>query len=255
MLPVITIGPLTVSGYAFGILGAAAGILYASLVWRRRLRDTFSPWHFINIVLITCLAGELGCRLLGAILAAPGAVFPSDASQLPAFFLDLFSNRVYYGTPLCIVLALYIYDRKYVLPHEDTFTLTFPGLPLFHALGRVGCYFAGCCYGIPVSLGPAYAGGPPRFPVQLAESLCCLILFFVLHNTAWRWNRKDMVLPLYFIGYGAVRFVLEFFRGDMMRGFWLGLSVSQWLALATAIPAGVFLLYHRQKSCRESEET
>lgn len=241
MFPVINVGGLSLHGYAFGLVGVAAAVVYAALMWKSRLKGVLPRRHFVNIVLITCLAGELGCRLLGALVAAPGAVWPTDPAPLPAFFGSLLSERVYYGTPLLAVACLAWYDHHYGLPHADTFALVMPGLALFHAVARVGCCFAGCCYGIPLEFGLVLADGVARFPVQLVESACNLVLFAILHVIVWHRGRRYLAVPLYFIGYGIVRFALEFLRGDAVRGFFLGISTSQWIALITILAAALYL--------------
>lgn len=251
MLPTINIGGFELHGYSLGLAGVVLAVAYAVLVWRARLREVLPARHLVNIVLITCLAGEVGCRLLGALVTAPGAVWPTDASELPAFLLHLFSTRVYYGTPLAVVAALWAYDRYYHLPHTNTFALAMPALALFHVVGRVGCWFAGCCYGVPTDLGLVAADGMVRFPVQLVESACNLGLFAVLYLVAWHSRRRDLVAPLYFIGYGIARFALEFVRGDAVRGFALGLSTSQWFALVTVAVSVGYVIVHQWRSAKE----
>lgn len=248
MQPVIRIGELAIGSYVFfGMAGVTAAILYAVFVWRKYLRNRLFVLHFVNIVILTCLAGELGTRLLRMIFKVIGTACTEGISAVPALGINMFSMRVYYGTPLCVAAVLFLYDRYYKLPHGDTFSVSMPGLALFHVIGRAGCYLAGCCYGIESSLGFLYVNGVRRFPVQLVESLCNLGLFFLLYYTAWYKNRRDEVLLLYFLGYGVIRFLLEFLRGDTGRLFWIGLSESQWIALLTALPAGIILLRRRYR--------
>lgn len=112
-------------------------------------------------------------------------------------------------------------------------------IPLAHGFGRVGCYLAGCCFGIPYNgpLAVAYYGviGPPPgvslFPVQLLEAtlvfaLAGVLLWLCLRG--WDWNR---LLALYLGAYGAARFLLEYLRFDGERGRLLWFSTSQWLSL------------------------
>lgn len=122
-----------------------------------------------------------------------------------------------------------------------------PAIPLFHAFGRIGCFFAGCCWGVECEGGLAFPlsiaapNGVPLFPVQLLEAGCNALLFFFLHKAAG-WLRENwLLLPLYLACYGTVRFLLEFLRGDPSRGIWL-LSTSQWLALAAIFVGGLYLL-------------
>lgn len=88
-------------------------------------------------------------------------------------------------------------------------------IPLAHALGRLGCFSAGCCHGIPADrpwgVYMAFAG-TTVLPVQLYESCFLFLLFFVLLNRFKKEKRGN--LPLYMIGYGVWRFLIEYLRGD-----------------------------------------
>jgi phosphatidylglycerol:prolipoprotein diacylglycerol transferase len=119
-----------------------------------------------------------------------------------------------------------------------------PAIPLAQALGRLGCFAAGCDHGSPaevpwsVTYGPessvsAGFAGTPLHPVQLYEALLCLGI------AAWLWRRLDpswaaaRQIGLYLTLYAAGRFAVELFRGDAGRGIpALGLSTAQLLAVA-----------------------
>ena len=133
-----------------------------------------------------------------------------------------------------------------------------PALPLAHAFGRIGCFCAGCCYGVPTSscMGVVYEhpiGGAPvgisLLPVQLFESGLNLLIFLLLIVFSRKTKSKTLVLPLYIISYGCVRFFLEYYRYDAVRGSLLGLSTSQWVSI---VGVGLSIVYialylHRQK--------
>ncbi len=97
-----------------------------------------------------------------------------------------------------------------------------------HAVGRLGCFLAGCCFGT-ISSQPwsVHLHGSPRHPVQLYEALGLALLAWWLQ---WRETRQSSVLPFYLLGYGILRWSVEWFRGDDIRGVWLGLSSSQWIS-------------------------
>jgi len=123
-----------------------------------------------------------------------------------------------------------------------------PSIPLFHSFGRIGCFLAGCCYGIPYTgrFAVTYtealsdANGISRFPVQLVEAAVNLILFFLLLALGKKLKKPLQSFGLYLILYGAARFILEFFRGDELRGFLGPLSTSQWISLIL-LPFGLYL--------------
>lgn len=111
-------------------------------------------------------------------------------------------------------------------------------VPLVHGFGRIGCFMAGCCYGIPYhgifsvrfpeqSFAPAHIS---LFPVQLLETICLFCLSFAIY--LFTKNRLDEKgIQFYCIGYGLIRFGLEYLRYDYVRGRWLIFSTSQWISL------------------------
>lgn len=103
-------------------------------------------------------------------------------------------------------------------------------IPLFHCFGRIGCYLAGCCYGI------------NHIPVQLIESGFDFLLFISLCIICVRCRKIFIPIGVYFISYGIFRFIIEFFRGDEIRGIMFGLSTSQWISCLLIIPLGIYNL-------------
>ena len=82
----------------------------------------------------------------------------------------------------------------------------------------------------------------PLLPIQLIESACLLGLFALMLFYEKRQKNKYGIVVFYMIGYGIIRFVLEFFRGDALRGSAAGLSTSQWVSIALIALASVIFL-------------
>lgn len=121
-----------------------------------------------------------------------------------------------------------------------------PAIPLGHGIGRVGCLFAGCCYGLPYAGVGAVrleeAGIPyPVFPIQLVEAGLNFCLSYALARMSRKKPRGLCLLCVYLLCYGVERFVLEFFRGDLIRGSIGGFSTSQWLSILLGASAAVVL--------------
>lgn len=117
--------------------------------------------------------------------------------------------------------------------------MQFTLIPLLwsHAIGRVGCFLAGCCYGTHTELPWAVSlHADHRHPVQLYEAAALCVLAFGLSKF-----KTNFQLIGYLIGYGLVRWSLEWLRGDYLRGIWLGLSSSQWVSAAMVL-MGIVLL-------------
>jgi phosphatidylglycerol:prolipoprotein diacylglycerol transferase len=99
----------------------------------------------------------------------------------------LFGGSVFYGGLLGGILAFYIFSGKRNCDFTHLLDLITPVIPLFHFFGRIGCFLAGCCFGIKSHFGFIYSrslveesNGVIRFPVQLLEAFINLIIFFIL---------------------------------------------------------------------------
>ena len=141
------------------------------------------------------------------------------------------------------------------------FSLMVPGIVIAHGLGRLGCFFAGCCYGgvtdsifgvsFPAGSHAAhqYPGGPnggslPLLPTQLFEAVFELVLFVVMLAT-YKKTRKYNI-EIYCIAYGVFRFVMEFFRGDERGGTGFFLTPSQLICVILWIAAVLLILFRNR---------
>lgn len=98
-----------------------------------------------------------------------------------------------------------------------------------HAIGRVGCLLAGCCYGkVTQAWWGIHLHGHYRHPTQILEAIALVILGSILIRV----KHIPLVLASYLAGYGLIRFMIEILRGDLLRGSWaLGLTPSQWVSI------------------------
>lgn len=161
---------------------------------------------------------------------------------------------VFFGAPLGGGLAFWLACRKLELPAGRLVDLAIPALPAAHAVGRLGCFLGGCCFGRPFSgpwsvtyLSPlAPAAYPPicRHPVPLYESAALLLLAAVFAAVPLGHVGRGRRLMAYLASYGVVRIVTETFRGDSVRGVLLGgmLSTSQMIA-AVVVAGSVLALW------------
>ena len=117
-------------------------------------------------------------------------------------------------------------------------------ITLCHAFGRIGCFMAGCCYGIETDsfLGVMFPGHHHKvYPTQLFESFFLFLLTLVLYILAIK-KRFKYSMPLYMISYGIWRFLIEFIRGDDRGGYILGLSPAQFISIFIVI-GGIVLIF------------
>lgn len=254
MLPFLTVFGHDLPMYGLMIAcGAALGVLVAVYSPRNRA----IPRQ--DIFFSACYAGIgvfIGAKLLYLIITLPQLFFRPDAPKMTlSLLLSLFTGGfVFYGGVLGGALFLYLYTHKYKLSYLKTLEALIPSVPLIHAVGRIGCFFAGCCYGMPApspwgvtfQIGSAAPAGVSLLPVQLYESGSNLVLFAALMLYSKKRPLPGKLLGAYLVGYACIRFVLEFVRYDAARGMLLGLSTSQWISLLL-LPLGIFLLFKKQR--------
>jgi phosphatidylglycerol:prolipoprotein diacylglycerol transferase len=105
-----------------------------------------------------------------------------------------------------------------------------PAVALGMAVGRIGCFLNGCCYGVECAFGFDFGDGLTRFPAQLAESSFHFIAFIILHRLRKRDMRPGILFKWYVISYFIFRFLIEFARVN--ERIWFGLTVYQLVSLA-----------------------
>ena len=152
---------------------------------------------------------------------------------------------------MCIRDRIYSAVRKY--DSLMLFNMLVPCFLMFHAFGRVGCFMSGCCYGIecPFGFEMLISPGVTRFPVQLAESVCdILILVAVLIIENKKGTQTD-ILRIYMVSYAVCRFLLEFLRGDEIGGHFLCFSTSQWIVLGVIVFYLVRAIMHSTRTKQE----
>ncbi len=265
---------LNFSGFSlFGIEIALYGLLFFGGIGLAVLagaflckRKGFPIWEMLHAAVFVMAGALIGAKLLFVIVSWSDIVdtfaryVPKYASAWDVILIYIKGGFVFYGGLLGGLFGMWIYTRvlykERIAPYLDLYAAA---LPLGHALGRVGCFFAGCCYGMPCdAFGVIYnrdavAGptptGVPLLPVQLIEAACLLLLFACMVCVYLRSKKEGTTALLYVLSYACLRFVLEFFRGDEGRGSFFFLSTSQWICVALAAAAlAVIALRHRRRA-------
>ena len=214
-------------------------------------------WVRQLFLMIISLAGLLaGAKLFGAISYATHLYQRGETITLVRVFKE--SGIVFYGGLLGYFLTFWILS-KFFLPRRrlgrDIVAVT---TPLFHGVARIGCYLGRdyndfnelvwhpCCYGIKMEDSAFCAHfWDHRLPVQLFEAAFNFILFAVLLILFLREKkdeRRGRMVYLYLIAYAVFRFIIEFFRGDAVRGGFGVFSFSQVVSLLILFWLIVFLI-------------
>ncbi len=152
---------------------------------------------------------------------------------------------VFLGGLIFALIAFYIWKRVTHFPMKLAFPMLL-ALVWGHAVGRVGCLLAGCCYGNTTTLPwGIHLHGDVRHPTQAYEIiLLILIALFLVRN--YKKHLDVMVsLSYYFVFYGLGRFLIEFVRGDDIRGLWGPFTPSQWIGI-TMVAFGLLGLKYKK---------
>ncbi|MBR3805727.1 MAG: prolipoprotein diacylglyceryl transferase [Clostridia bacterium] len=266
MLPQITIFGKIISTYSLcGIIGIlVAAWIYCYLLKRRNRCDSDG----ILMILFSGIGILIGSHLLYGITNIKYWHVIFEASSFKEVFSileSIFGGAVFYGGLIGGLIFAFIYIRLKKLDFNDFADCGAISIPLFHSFARVGCFLAGCCYGIESEFGfmsnynplvPAVVG-IRRFPTSLLEALLNLALFFVLLNLRKSKRLRGALLHIYLISYSVMRFAIEFLRGDEIRGIWFGLSTSQWISIVVFVFSAHMLHKHQclQKTKKAKSNT
>jgi len=235
------LGPITIHTYG---LFVALGFLTAVSIARWQGRKAgLAVEKLVDLAFYAALAAIVGSRILFVLIE-----WDYFARNPLASFKIWEGGLVFLGGVALAVPVGLFYARRAGLPLWETADVFAPALSAGHVLGRIGCFFAGCCYGDrcnlpwavtftdPESLAPLGVG---LHPTQLYESFGELVIFLVLITVIRRKTFHGQVFVFYGFLYPLLRFVVEFFRGDDVRGFIAGglISTSQLGSLVMAVLA------------------
>lgn len=241
-----TIGEFTLHGYGLMI---AIGILSAYLCTEYRAKKRNMEYEKIFDMTIWCaVIGLIGAKLLYCITILPEII------ENPAVLLEIGDGFVVYGGIIAGILAGYLFCKKNHWNFLEYFDLAMPAIALAQGFGRIGCFLAGCCYGKECSAsfgivfpnGSSAPAGVPLIPTQLISSGLDFLNFLVLILIARKQKAPGVIAGCYLIFYSAGRFVIEFFRGDLIRGFVGVLSTSQFIAIILFV-VGLIIVRVSQK--------
>lgn len=254
MHPVLfEIGSLKIHTYGFMM---AVGFL-AALTWIRfqSRRMGLSPHKMTDLAFYVVVVALVGSRI---------AFIVENWRHYSIHPLDMFKvwqgGLVFQGGVIAALIVAPFLVKKLQLPFWKAADAFAPGLALGHALGRVGCFFAGCCHGkqcdpqawygvtFPEGVGSLAPTGVALYPTQLIESVAEIIVFLFLAYKSQKKGFDGQILLLYLIIYSLIRIGIEFLRGDLARGFLIDdvLSKAQMWGVVLAV-FGIVMLFVKKK--------
>ncbi len=242
----------------YGVLVAAGFLAGIWLTTKLARRAGLDAERVMNLAIYCALAGLAGAKALmfvmdfGYYAANPARIFSADT---------LLSAGVYYGGFLGAFGFAYFYMKRQGLPWLKTADAFAPGVALGHAIGRLGCFAAGCCWGSlcerPWAVtfhnpaAHALTGVPlgiPLHPAQLYESFTVALLAWWLYRRSLQPHTPGRILGFYLALYSVARFIIEFFRTHE-QPFPIPIvpiTWTQWIALGLAA-GGAALLFKTKR--------
>jgi phosphatidylglycerol:prolipoprotein diacylglycerol transferase len=221
----VSIGPFNI--YSYGVMLALAFIVGTLLAQKRSVKSGVDANKILDLILYLLVSGVVGARALFVII---------NWDYYKDNFADVIKvwegGLVFYGGLILALAAGIYYLKRNRLPILKVADILSPSVAIGVAIGRIGCFLNGCCY-----------GKNPNIPTQLFESGWALIMFFILLAIE-RYKKFDgFLFWLFLLFYSLGRFVIEGIRDyEFNYILWGGLTISQGISVVLGIIALVFLI-------------
>jgi len=243
---------------AYGVLVALAFLVALTVIARLARRAGLNSDVIVNLGILCGISAMVGAKVLMYLvdipyyIRNPGEIFSMSSLR---------AGGIFYGGLIAALIAAALYMRRHHLPALLTADIFAPGIALGHGIGRLGCFAAGCCWGVPTNLpwGVTFTNplshelvGVPLdiklHPTQLYESAAEFLIFGILYWRIRHRHEPGAIISLYLILYSTARFLVEFVRDHPGEPNPFGgpLNTSQWISLIlAALGAAYFLLRTR----------
>ncbi|MCZ6670270.1 MAG: prolipoprotein diacylglyceryl transferase [Acidobacteria bacterium] len=235
----------------YGLLYAISFLVALRVATHYARKEGIEPARILDLGIYALLSGIIGAKLFLYLIDLPHYL------RHPEEILRTWrAAGVFYGGLLFALAVGLFYLRRHRISVWKATDAVAPAAAIGQAIGRLGCFAAGCCYGIPADTPisvtfrnpEAYhltgvTLDTPLLPTQLFHSASNFLTFFVLVFFYRRKSRPGTIFWLYLLLHGGFRFTVEFFRGDYRGPQIAGnLTTSQLIALAGFLIAGFMLL-------------
>lgn len=263
MLPeLFRIGDFPIRSYGLLLM---LGVMVA--VWmtaRRAPRYGLKSETALDILLWALIPGILGAR--AAFIAQNWDYYGEDVSRILTF---RFEGLTSFGGFIFGALGVLLYCQIKKVPARQLGDAAAVPLLVANAIGRIGCFLNGCCYGRPTDAwyGVDFGLGITNTPAQLIETFLCLTFAFTLSRTEGRMRSSGQVMVVGFFLLALSRFIYEFWRGGTTEEANLGIATGEFVTgaavtqaqvmtlIVMAVMVGLFVLYQRQVRSPRGETT
>ena len=232
-------------GEFFTILGYAVGGL---VFWLAARKQRLATQGMGKLAVIGVVGGAIGAKLTQLLAQGWPVTLPLLAVAQPQQ-----GGRAILGGVIAGWICIEIAKRRMGIRRStgDLFALA---LPAGEAVGRIGCFYNGCCFGAVCDVPWAVEQhGALRHPVQLYSSAAALLMLTVILLARGRMKREGDLFKLYLLLFGLFRLTLEFFR--QRDTLILGLSPMQWFSIELIAYGTIALLFPVLKGGRKLAQT
>lgn len=238
------IGPITI--YSYGVMLVLAFGIGIYLARKRALTVGIDSRIIMDLGIYILISSIVGARLLYVL---------SNLDEYKTNPLDAIFSRagfVFYGGLILATVVAIWYLKRQKLSVWKIADVIAPSIAIGQAIGRIGCFLNGCCYGKPTTLpfgvmmfGNDHLDLTHVHPTQLYDSVGNLIIFYIL-TCLWKRRKFDgQIFFLYLILYATTRFIIEFYRGDNPY-ILLHLTLSQILSIFIGLGAMTIMVRKRR---------
>lgn len=218
------------------------GLILGLLLLEKKLMRFYKKDHnkIYILYVLSIVAGWIGAHLFDSIL--------KDQIVGNAGFTFL-GGLLLGSTVFCIFFKI-LFQKDPLITALNTGVMP---LVLGHAIGRIGCFFSGCCFGKEIAKSHLFYPFIYRHPTQLYESVFLFVLFFFLKSKS-KVSIYILDIYIYLIFYSTFRFFIEFYRGDYRGIYWIGLSPSQWISIVIFIGTIAFMVSKNTKDILQTNK-
>ena len=241
-----SIGPVTIHGYGLMIgIGFIVGLFVGDWLAKKKGIDGD---HVFSLAIWILILGFLAGKLLFIITIIPDIIAGN------ATLGQIGNGFVVYGGIIAALPIGLIYCKRKKISFLSMGDCIAPATAVVQGFGRIGCFLAGCCYGVETDswfhvtfTHSDYApNNVPLIPTQLISSAANFLNFAVLMVAMKKCKKPGQVFALYLINYSIGRFIIEFFRGDLIRGQVGVLSTSQFISIFI-LAFGIWFYFYNTK--------
>ncbi|MBU0758810.1 MAG: prolipoprotein diacylglyceryl transferase [Candidatus Omnitrophica bacterium] len=254
MHPIVAeLGPFRI--YSYGIMVAIAFIIGIYLAKKEALRKGLAPEVIYDLVFFLAIGSLIGARIYYLAFFNPRSFIEAPL----AIFKIWEGGLAIHGAILGGLAACILFARVRHLSFWTLSDIVAPPLMLGQAIGRIGCFLNGCCFGIPTgsflgvrfpadSLSDIAYGGAKVHPAQIYESLADLSAFFILWAIRKRIRFGGGVFLLYLMMYSLIRLVLSGLRGDSLYIWGSNIKIAHVISIGALLTASIIFIRKRNNA-------